>query len=114
MIIVYNSNTGKIIYTIEGNNQFKDKYLNEGEEFLIIKDRLDKPVKTYTHKINIETKSLIKISKEERETELAERKKIADEFKEKITAQKNNKKEELTNKIDELERRLLELEKLKE
>ena len=108
MIVVYEEDNGKIIYTIEETHKFNKDTLNKGEN-VIISD--EESIRAHTHKIDIKTGDIVKKDKTERKKELQERKEKATNVKnlrEQNKRKSQNRIKQIENKIENLERRLLE------
>lgn len=101
MIVVYNQNSGKIEYTIEGNKNFDQKYLTNGQNFLVTDDEA---IRSSSHKVLVSLSKIVELSKSERDNELKTRQKKLEETLNFVA--KNNSMKSLEARVKELERRL--------
>lgn len=103
MIVVYNKETGDIIFTIENAMTYDRNDLSENEELIITSDE---SVRTTTHKV-INGK-VVQKTEQEINTELEARKQQQLLAMEQLQSQEKA----LFERLDELERRLVKLEKI--
>ena len=110
MIVVYNKETGDIMFTIENAMTYDRNDLSENEELIITSDE---SVRTTTHKVINE--KVVQKTEQEINAELEARKQqqllAMNQLKSLAMNQLKSQEKALFERLDELERRLVNLER---